>query len=530
MEQNDFDDIIKQKLAHPAESEDRRAWDLFMLSAIEKGEEDIFEDRSTDLAIKTVLKDYKVDFNAASWAALEKKMDAQPVEEPILVNSRFDKEVSNSLQGLKRKYDSSSWPKLAARLEAEERYLRHYYRAKFVEAVLFIFLVLTLFQFGQFGKIKLINKEQLPGIQAVPSDNRSGGSANDKPIAQVEYEGSGPSASSTKASYSTSKHLYQTSADLTQVELPSNLLLTDANMVIDRVISDPEKELDRASFEFAAIPQRSYRRSNQLQINPLANSKLYKPTLAVTSIASKLGTLVLHTGLSLPKISKAAILGTWRIGMYAHMDVNEIKFPEQTVSLNGTKTPYSEKNVKSLGYGSGFKALYTKNRIGFEAGLGYAYKSYAPNRVVSLDQYINVKFVNIDYQIVEMPVSIRYGSKNNNRFKTYAQAGLSTNFITNAIYDVVADPKLATIGKNGLVLTPTQDYIISRVKDQFTKFDKRRVLLYGQGAVGAEWKASMNVDIYSQLAYSQRILKSKLGPNYDQFKSLSLELGIRTKL
>jgi hypothetical protein len=81
-----------------------------MLQAIEKGEEDLFEDKSADILVKNALKDFKVEYNPETWNALEQKID-QDNQEPVLA-TRFDKEVSNSLKSLKRKYDAASWPRL----------------------------------------------------------------------------------------------------------------------------------------------------------------------------------------------------------------------------------------------------------------------------------------------------------------------------------------------------------------------------------------------------------------------------------
>jgi hypothetical protein len=150
----EFDDIVRKKMEQPVKADDPRAWDLFMLSAMERGEESLFEDTSTDEIVKSALTDFKVEYNQESWESLSKKLDfAAQDAEPLAVQAKFDKIVSNSLKDITRKYDAATWPKLAARIEAEEKYLTHYYRAKAIETLLFCFFVLTLFQFIQSGKL-----------------------------------------------------------------------------------------------------------------------------------------------------------------------------------------------------------------------------------------------------------------------------------------------------------------------------------------------------------------------------------------
>ena len=55
MESKEFDDIIKSKLNNLAEVPDARAWDLFTLAALQKGEDEIFDDKSTDVLVKDCL-------------------------------------------------------------------------------------------------------------------------------------------------------------------------------------------------------------------------------------------------------------------------------------------------------------------------------------------------------------------------------------------------------------------------------------------------------------------------------------------
>ena len=107
--------------------------------------------------------------------------------------------------------------------------------------------------------------------------------------------------------------------------------------------------------------------------------------------------------------------------------------------------------------------------------------------------------------------------------------GVNANFIAKAIYDVLPEIKQVRT-TNDLQLTVEQNFIKSRVEDQFTILDKRRALLYGQGSLGMEWKVNPKMDIYSQLTYGQRVLTKQFGPNWDQFRSLSLEMGVKTSI
>lgn len=533
MENNSFDVLIKQKIEHPTVEMDARAWDLFMLAAIEKGEEDLFEDASTDAIVREGLKDFRVAYDPMSWDVLADKIDTSE-EEPVVINQKFDKEISSSLRDLRRKYDTSSWPKLAARLDAEERYIRHYYRAKFVEAVVFFLLVITLFQMSQSNKVK----SELQNI-TTPKIHQQ--------VAEQDFAMPRGLASTAKApTYDLSAASLETveKINLNKGGLVEELLLKGAPAIVDAIshLSTSQTGSNRNISYLANIPtgiegsSASLRNlSGKINLNVISAhnqnpGRDFGGILIDAIPANALG--VQYASHSLPAITMKSIQkGEWKVGMYTHLDYNQIYFPDQIVSVLGEQAPYKAKTVHSTGYGVGFKALYGKNQFGLETGIGYANRAYSPNRKYYIDPYYNADFANIEYEIVEMPLSVRYAAKKNSRLRPYAQVGLNANFITRANYDIVAESKLArTFSTRNADLTAQQEYILSKARDQFTKFDKRRVLVYAQGATGLEWKINSTADIYSQITYGQRLLSKQFGPNFDQFKSLSMEIGLRTKI
>ncbi|MEP7321330.1 MAG: outer membrane beta-barrel protein [Saprospiraceae bacterium] len=531
MDSSEFDDIIKNKLDKPVKLDDHRAWDLFMLNAIEKGEEDLFEDKSADDLVKKAFKDFKVEYNPETWDALEQKI-SQNTPEPILT-SRFDKEVSNSLKSVKRKYDAASWPRLAARIEAEEVYLKHYYRAKVVEALLFLFLVVTIFQITKsewFNKdLNSENFSAVTGINATFNDEFSAQNLNSGSMSTGDIRSgihsSGLNGINLKNSASQQMEklfnsiTHFTGSSLNNINLQGKIqgrtpievsLLQNPNdfkallFTNERTIEDEISSLSLASLSTAKqMPAALLEKNNPILINDWAI-------------------------LSVPDLSKKPIeKGQWRVGMYARADYNEIKLPAQTIYI-GNPNPFSAKTVKSKGYAAGFKATYIHEHLGFETGLGYANRSYAPNRRYFGEKYYNYNFANIEYNIIELPVFLRYGTNSINRLNSYVQVGFNANIIAQAIYDVKAEYR--SVGARGSGNVQDDQYQLSRFKEAFSKFDKRRALMYAQGAAGLDWKANQNVNIYTQLTFGQQLFSKQIGPNFDQAKSLSLELGLRTKI
>ena len=533
MESREFDDIIKNKLDQPIKLEDQRAWDLFMLSAIDKGEEDLFEDRSTDNMVRNALENHKVDYDAKSWDHLLDKIK-QEDSEPVMA-TKFDKEISNSLKSLKRKYDAGSWPRLAARIEAEERYLRDYYRAKIVEGVLFLLLIVTLFQFTLSDKFN--ESEIKHDVLAIlhPADmivnENVASTSSSLEHSKTQLSNAFPSKLNVLPSKSALNnridHVSNSIAQFTGFNLNNN---SQAHQINSRSPLGQVSLIKDVNISPLIVDDKNQLNDKVAQLY-ISSQTLYR-NVAVQSLISFTPELTDEWAvLSIPDLIKKNVEGEWRVGMYARTDYNEIKLPEQAVYLQArSSTSYLAKTVHSFGYGAGFKANYTKNHLGFETGLGYATRSYTPDRLYRLpDNPYNAKFAKIEYNLIEFPLSIRYGSKGNNRLATYIQAGVNTNIITQAIYDVKAEYKyLSAIGSSST--TKEVAYTLSTLKDEFTKFDKRRVLIYAQGSAGLEWKANQNQTIYSQITFGQRFLSQQFGPNFDQAKSLSLELGLRTRI
>ncbi len=546
MESKEFDDIIKSKLNNIAEVPDARAWDLFTLAALQKGEEEIFDDKSTDLLVKDALNNFKIDYDANTWDTLVDKMDKKE-EDPILLQRKFDREISNSLKSVTRKYDNGSWPKLAARIEQEEKYLSHYYRAKFIEACVFIFLILSLVRLGETGKLKLPldekeniaenileqNLEILPSISpALIEKNNIAQLQSPSKNAKKKSRLSNIIAEAGENFSENTKYLHQllvaglqNNPDSDTNELiESNKKADPINQAISILENDilPLKKessnilnLDQA---IASVSQ-AYTRSLLMQNKPaeVSNdmSEVYVP----------------NRSFNIRKLKKAVVVGEWKLGAYTHFDYNEIYFPESKIGgVLGKLNTLPAYTAKSTGYGSGFKALYSKNRLGFEFGAGYSNKSYSPNREYNGSKEFRAYFKNIEYDIVELPIAVRYLSKANTRMRTFAQVGLNTNFIAKSFYDIATKEQSTRSITSPSARAAEERYFTSTVKREFIKLDNSKVMVYAQGSVGLEWRLNNRVDLSSQLIYSQRILNKKFGDNFDQFKSLSLEVGLKTRL
>lgn len=546
MESKEFDDIIKSKLNNLAEVPDARAWDLFTLAALQKGEDEIFDDKSTDVLVKDALSNFKIDYDANTWDTLVDKMDKKE-EDPVLLQRKFDREISNSLKSVTRKYDNGSWPKLAARIEQEEKYLRHYYRAKFIEACVFIFLILSLVRLGETGKLKLPLDEKENISETIPDQNveikasLSPASVENTDIDQIQSPLKYPKGKSRLSNIiaEVGKNLSENTKYLHQILVTGlqNNADSETNEVIEsNKKSDPNSQAI-SILENNIQPLMNESSNNQNLDQAIASvSQAHAKSLLMQNKLAEVNNVMNEVNVpkrhfNIRKLKKAVVVGEWKLGAYTHFDYNEIYFPESKIGgVLGKLNTLPAYTAKSTGYGSGFKALYSKNRLGFEFGAGYSNKSYSPNREYNGSKEFRAFFKNIEYDIVEIPIAARYLSKANTRMRTFAQVGLNTNFIAKSFYDIATKEQATRSITTPSARAAEERYFTSTVKREFIKLDNSKVMVYAQGSVGLEWRLNNRVDLSSQLIYSQRILNKKFGDNFDQFKSLSLEIGLKTRL
>ncbi len=547
MESKEFDDIIKSKLNNIAEAPDARAWDLFTLAALKKGEDEIFDDKTADVLVKNALGNFKIDYDANTWETLVNKMD-QKVEDPVLLQRKFDSEISNSLKSVTRKYDSGSWPKLAARIEQEEKYLRHYYRAKFVEACVFIFLILSLVRLGETGKLKLPLVEKENNVQIALDPNKNINTSISSKEENIIGSDILSDSKTSESKISLSKIVAKVSENLNENSKYIFEKLTSGFPIENSLIDKPDGLIELKNNSVLPSPTISGLENNiNLLEDEITDTRNLDHAIASVNIAqvkllnspNKLHEVSLDMNevyvpkrdLNIKKLKKAVAVGEWKLGAYTHFDYNEIYFPESKIGgVLGKLNTLPAYTAKSTGYGSGFKALYLKNRIGLEFGAGYSNKSYSPNREYNGSKEFRAYFKNIEYDIVEIPMAVRYLSKVNTRMRTFAQAGLNTNFIAKSFYDIATKEQATRSITTPSARAAEERYFTSTVKREFIKLDNSKVMVYAQGSVGLEWRLNSRVDLSSQLIYSQRILNKKFGDNFDQFKSLSLEVGLKTRL
>ncbi|MBK9335199.1 MAG: hypothetical protein IPM98_00905 [Lewinellaceae bacterium] len=128
-------------------------------------------DKNFDQHLKSVLDNLEPDFDPATWAMLEQKMDAALVEEQPAPVDAVDKAVYHTLERLEAPYQSAHWNLLANRLQIQAVRVRRLRIAKIAEAAIILLL--------------LWNTESYWGASVSPSAPAMPRFDPDVPVAQV---------------------------------------------------------------------------------------------------------------------------------------------------------------------------------------------------------------------------------------------------------------------------------------------------------------------------------------------------------
>jgi len=176
----------------------------------------------------------------------------------------------------------------------------------------------------------------------------------------------------------------------------------------------------------------------------------------------------------------------------------------------------------------------TRDRWSVLSGLEYARLYYRPEIIsepfnMQPELFFETSLKSIQYDLIHIPLKLRYTLLSSPHAGFYAEAGISTHLIWEAAYDV------ETIVRSG---RPSVRYVeeTPRLEDKnFTPGLSNNHLLkdnYFSGALiglGGDIKLWNNLKIYGQVLYSRHFIGDKIGigPNDDRIHYASGQFGLR---
>lgn len=225
-----------------------------------------------------------------------------------------------------------------------------------------------------------------------------------------------------------------------------------------------------------------------------------------------------------PHVSKIAL------SAYVSGDINLINTPfDKLYSL-------ASYNKEALNNSYGINISKQKNNFEAETGLGYALREYQPKLVTEAygqnpDFYFEKSLKKISFDLVNIPINLKYHFVTTHNFSIYVMAGAAINLVMNAEYDIFESLRQGRppVGR----YTPEQarldekPFIRGILNGDNIKDNYFGTIGFG---FGVEKKLFSNTSIYIQPSYQRQFISADIGigPNKDKIHTSSLQFGIKT--
>lgn len=506
MNNKDFDDIIKGKLDHLAPTE------------------------SKDI-----------------WSSFESKLD---INQPVLTDNVFDQKVKDAVASHRPHFKSEHWKLMKAELVTIEERKNTIFITKALELAAIFLIVFTITQLTPYLNQDHTKKSnELYAADATnqknsPQEKPALSQKNNNKVAQISV------TTSSENKILQQKHLYAPNQTIANFEssMSDALELKDvfngltSHIVIEN--SGQDQNLD-AGFQ----PNEQIEAINTLKINEISEDIDQPSNLsgdAFTQVYQKERNIeevsqIENKKMTFPESEMALIIPIKPIesikkqnialsGWYAK-DVNLINTPFDKLF---SKASY---NSEALNNSYGLNISFQKSDLEIQTGLAYQHKEYQP-RVVNDpygafgDNYFIKKLNKIGFDLVTVPVNIKYHGLSGAGWSSYIMVGAALNMVANAEYDIT---ETLVKGKSSRSYLPSEPLLDQKtfIKGIFNgdSFKNNYYASIGFG-FGIEKSIYKNTSLYVQPSYFRQIISSDIGigPNKDKIHTTSLQVGLKTIL
>lgn len=484
-----------------------------------------------DEHIKDALAKLNTPYDASSWEKLQHKIEGDPeLTEQTENKETFDSQVREKIEGYKAPYNPNHWTLMAEEIRREFTLRGRLMRYKVVEFALMLLFLWTVNQYLPFiqEQVQLhksdFQKEFIPktgkeksGNPATSEKNRPGQKLQNAPQAGLPADNPGEYTlaqddnqiveKSTEFSYESA--IAENRNKNAEVALPLKSIkpFSGKNTIhISEAGDEGETSRSEVSIDAARL----------LDLALFNNKKEKFKPLASVIIAAQSGTRV-------------------RFSMFSNLGYNYIKTPDD--KIYPWLTEYSR---YAPGYGGGITFGLQFNKWEIETGGIYASKEYQPRIpteiIGSLAQgYTEVRFENIQLNMLEVPLNVRYRLGDNGRWRFYGQTGASVHLAMQANYDkfpanlsdILARPSAEGEPKPRLEKKKFPDGLI-----EGGNFKENSYFTANLG-VGVEHLINTRWSLFFQPSVQAYLLPGYnygLGPNQDRISTISILIGARVTL
>lgn len=551
MNQQFFDKLVRDKLAALEVEQDANSWDMFTQKLDDSEEvtstvvsvdvfDQIFQEKIGDISI--------TDVNS-SWDAFEQKLTGEEAGIPDVNETVLDEVVYNKLHNYQVPYDAATWKILLTRLRAETWQKIEISVYKLAELA----LVLLLFLFGQ----QFISE---PKLESLPISTLSKNAIAQYEDSQVqddylvetttidevdEVALSNTLQSEVKESSPAQKKTGHASTTL--LEESTNQLLKPKDEQLSIATSDMS---DAQKEESARVDNNEDLSLNSQQLERLTPVKEIignnRSEERLSALETEISEVEQEEEQELVDVNllKPVKKNAWRVGMFGASMIDHITTPRDHVFKIDGYDRYS------LGYGGGFSIgkQLLNNKWEIESGLMYIAKRYPQQVVLHIfngnvkDGYGVTWVSDIEMNIVNIPLNIRYNIIDNNKWKVYGLGGASLQLILQANYDsdeeslrFSAAPPSGESKSTRATESESELYQRKRFNNGFLvdgNFKENRYFNYNIG-IGLERFVSPRWSVFAQPTYQHTIKafnNDGIGPNRDRINTMLILLGAKVGL
>ena len=490
---------------------------------------------------------------AGSWEAMEKMIEADEVTEKIETEAQVDSIAYEKLHNLRVPYQSEHWALMVKRLE-EEYSLRHIlYRYKVAEISLMALLLLTIIRFmplmedlaqGVVQNEQQQTMEQQPILptdkMAIPSilptldiaslvqlntanplaDATSGvvpTSATGNVLIPSVRNGGVQFTSTNKSPFESTSPNWrgQYLSILPKKEMTPLQSIPGTKTVIEEFASKQDKLLAMAS-------------KRQADMDAVAG-------LPVGQVKSAKYSWELPTVETPPSKKKTSL----RFSIFTTTDLNYVTTPPNRYNVFGdpVETQYNE--TSASGYGGGVTVSWKWGRWEYQTGGIYSFKRYIPNTPIFIfntpNFFIREDFNGIQLDIFQVPLNVHYHFKDMGKWRFYATAGMSANFVTSTIYEFEYEKQALNLLPPSEGSSPEDNKSIRQEKEFPSGLAdgghlRDNFYMSANLGLGMERYLSPKWTVFFQPNYQHFITSKGIGTNMDKIYTTSFHLGTKFNL
>lgn len=464
----------------------------------------------------------EVPYDGHSWDMLANKMEQEPdLMSDTAADKEFDHTVKQKLTQSKPGFNPAHWRLMADRIHQEFSLQEKLVRYKIAEITVMLLILLTIYQIQPLNEG--IKKRIIPGIERILKVKETA----------TQQEKKHADKNTIRAIPTTNENAAE------EAGVPSSA--PDATANAGLAVVTKEDDLVKAPFNrpfgYKKLPLELSQKNTSKTKDTYKSVKDFRHVSIMESLNSSLENIELleegaAMGLGTTAIQQENDNSKLRVSMFSATELNYIKTPYDPIY------PLEEYSRYAPGYGGGITLGLSFGKWEVETGGIYASKEYeprVPDEVVGgllTTGLLTISFENIQLNMLEVPINLRYNFGQLQKWRFYGQTGASIHMAMQAHYDKFPNNLYSgfarqTVDNSNLAKKKFPDGLLEGGNFQENSYFTANL------GVGVERLLSTRWSLFLQPSVQAYLLPGYnygLGPNQDRISTFSILTGARVTL